>query len=34
VLGWCLPVMGVSLLVFLVIDALRSWRFQLATRRA
>ncbi|MDH0738135.1 PepSY-associated TM helix domain-containing protein [Achromobacter spanius] len=33
-LGWCLPVMGVSLLAFLVVDALRSWRLQLPTRRA
>lgn len=28
-LGWCLPVMGVSLLAFLAVDALRSWRAQL-----
>lgn len=34
VLGWCLPVMGVSLLAFLVVDVLRSWRLQLPTRRA
>ncbi|MFF7400357.1 PepSY domain-containing protein [Achromobacter sp. NPDC008082] len=27
-LGWCLPVMGVSLLAFVVVDALRSWRVQ------
>lgn len=33
-LGWCLPVMGVSLLAFLVVDVLRSWRLQLPTRRA
>lgn len=36
-LGWCLPVMGVSLLAFLVVDALRSWRAQppkALTRRA
>lgn len=35
-LGWCLPVMGVSLLAFLVVDALRSWRRQPSppTRRA
>ncbi len=36
-LGWCLPVMGASLLAFLVVDALRSWRAQppkALTRRA
>ncbi|AZS79580.1 PepSY domain-containing protein [Achromobacter spanius] len=33
-LGWCLPVMGASLLAFLVVDVLRSWRLQLPTRRA
>ncbi|MPS77732.1 MAG: PepSY domain-containing protein [Achromobacter sp.] len=33
-LGWCLPLMGVSLLGFMVIDALRSWRLQPPTRRA
>ncbi|WP_454674039.1 PepSY-associated TM helix domain-containing protein [Achromobacter pestifer] len=36
-LGWCLPVMGVSLLAFVAVDVLRSWRAQLPvapTRRA
>ncbi|MGE8680313.1 MAG: PepSY-associated TM helix domain-containing protein [Achromobacter marplatensis] len=36
-LGWCLPVMGVSLLVFLAVDVLRTWRAQppaALTRRA
>ena len=33
-LGWCLPVMGVSLLAFLLVDVVRSWRLQAATRRA
>lgn len=27
-LGWCLPVMGVSLLAFLLVDVLRTWRAQ------